>query len=468
MAKLISTGSSIIGNWVHALACLCGLRRPAAAQQAAALTHTPDTCPSTPPPHIGDAEVVLISRNPQHIEALSGCLKSWGRPCVAVESGVEAVCRLFNQLDNTGTAPGILIVDAIGLGMDPVHLPPLLESKTGLTGMKLLCLCHPATPDEVQALIDAGYSGIVDSPVRKSQLFALIEGERESDITATNVVDLSRHRQGRYLEGTRKRVLLAEQSRMERTRLETLIRDAGHWVKSVENGEQALDAMERQRFDMAIINLRLPIMNGTQVIKLHRFTTPHQRWVPFVVITDQKTPATLRLCRELGIEACLFKPAPAAALMETIATTPKAAQPRRQASPMIQARETRFLHADLLDRSVLQALDGLDHGQGFVPELIEVFERDCGTALCGMQQALAQRQRERFVTLAGLMVDNAGQLGAFALYEMCIGLSRMGHTEFEREASQRLHKLSDLVAMTMSAFHGYLSERDASQSDSNA
>ncbi|MEJ2592766.1 MAG: response regulator [Candidatus Thiodiazotropha sp.] len=473
MAKLVRTGFALFDAFFQAVAAFARLRhfhrrRPDHGAAEATIPARSQADAGSDPLHLGDAEVVLVSRNWQHVEALSGCMRSWGRSCAVVESGVEAVCRLLNQYDNTGAGPDILIVDASGLGMDPVHLPTMLAAKTSLAGMRLLCLHHPASPDEVRELIDAGYSGIIESPIRKSQLFALIEATPDNAILASNVVDLSHHRRCRQRESVRKRVLLADQSAMERTRLETLLRDAGHWVKSVENGEQALDAMERQHFDMAVINLRLPIMNGTQVIKLHRFTTPHQRWVPFIVITDQKSPSTLRLCRELSIEACLFKPVPADALLEAlIATTPKPAQPRRQPSPMIHARETRFLHADMLDRSILEALDGLDHEQGLVPELIEVFERDCTVVLNSMRQALERRQRERFVNLVGLMVDNAGQLGAFALYEMCLGLSRMGRVEFEREAAERLLKLSQLVASTMGAFHEYLAERDADQSDRN-
>lgn len=414
-----------------------------------------------------DAEVVLISSNKQNISALSSCLKSWGRRCIVVDSSVEAVCRLLNQHDNRGRGPEVLIVDGSGSGMDPIHLPILLEAERGLAHLKLLCLYHPTSPNDVQRLLSVGYAGLIESPVRKSQLFSLIEGSPDKAYTTDNVVDLTRHRRHRNRKGAKKRVLLAEHSKAERARLETVLRNAGHRVTCVENGEQALDAMERQRFDMAVINLRLPIMNGTQVIKLHRFTTPHQLWVPFIVISEQNTPATLRLCHELSIQACLFKPAPTEALLDTIAAVPKTGEPQRNATPVIRAQETRFLHADLLDRNILHALDGLDHGNAFVPELIEVFERDCDTVLKGMRQALEKGQRERFLTLAGMMLDNAGQLGAFALYEMCLGLGRMGNVAFERDAAQRFLKLSELVSMTIRAFHDYLAERKTSQSDSS-
>jgi CheY-like chemotaxis protein len=430
-------------------------------------TSDPATLSSSHRLRADDAEVVLISRNRQNIATVSDCLKSWGRCFIVVDSSVEAVCRLLNQRDHTVNGPKILIVDGSSSGMDPIHLPVLLEAESCLAHLKLLCLYHPTSPDDVQRLLSAGYAGLIESPVRKPQLFSLLESRPCGAFRANNVVDLTHHRQQWNRQGEKKRVLVAEQSKVERTRLETVLRNAGHQVECVENGERALDAMELQRFDMAIINLRLPIMNGTQVIKLHRFTTPHQLWVPFIVISDQNTPATLRLCRELSIQACLFKPAPTEALLNIIAATANTGLAPRNSTPMIRPKETRFLHANLLDRNILQALDRLDHGNAFLPELIEVFERDCAIALDGMQQSLEKHQYERFLTLAGMMLDNAGQLGAFALYEMCLGLGRMDNLEFARDAAQSYHKLTELVSMTISAFHDYLAERNASQSDSS-
>lgn len=441
--------------------------RTMSAPQASA----PAPAPAPLKPPADRTEVMLISRSNGHIASVTSCLHAWGYSCSVVENSVEAARRLLNRRDKAAPAPGIMIVDALSLEMDPVHLPALLGEGSGLSHTRLLCLCHPASPQTVRSLLAAGYAGLVESPVNKSQLFSLVEGRPVAAFTAENVIDLGRHRQLPKRHGTKKNVLLAEQNRAERSRLERMIRNAGHRVKCVENGEQALDALEQQRFDMAVINLRLPIMNGTQVVKLHRFTTPHQLWVPFIVITDQNNPATLRLCRDLNIQACLFKPAPMAELLHTIAMSPDAvAFPARatHSEPALHAgHETRFLHGELLDRKILQALDQLDNGQDFLPELIEVFERDCGTALRGMREAVNNRERERFLILSGMLLDNAGQLGAFALYEMCLSLGRMGRTEFEQEADRRFLLLSELISRTTQAFRAYLDERKRRLSDSS-
>lgn len=425
--------------------------------------------PSSEHASTGSEDVLIISRDPRHIDPITDCLRTWGKRYATSVNSIQALCRLMNQ-DSSHTLPGILIVDTQRLDIAPAHLPSLLNNEPRLASIKLLFLGNPQSRDDSHKLLKAGYSGLIETPVNKSQLFSIIEGHGGQSNDSDNVVYLTRYRKSRSQRQPQKTILLAEQNTTERNQLEKVLRGTGYRVKSVANGEQALEALEQQSFDMAVINLQLPIMNGTQVIKLHRFTTPHQHWVPFIIITNQNTPATLRLCRELQIRACLFKPVPAEELLNMINAAPESLPPltvpaSRQSPPTTHYRETQFHHTDLLDKSVLNALEQLDDDHGFVAGLIEVFVRDCAVILQGMQESIELDQPDRFFNLCGILMDNSGQLGAFALYEMCINLERVSKAQFKSEAVQRLPRLSELASLTSQAFHTYLSEEHAYKRD---
>jgi two-component system sensor histidine kinase RpfC len=266
---------------------------------------------------------------------------------------------------------------------------------------------------------------------------------------------------------------MADKNTAERKRIAAMLQASGHRVKAVDNGEQALDALEHQRYDIALINLDLPIMSAIQVIKLHRFTTPHAQWISFVVMTDQTTPTTLRTCRELQVRACLFKPVPSETLIRIIDTAPVISLPtpltleQLPHAPPPTGLETQFLNAVLLDTQILEGLEHLDNDHDFVPDLITIFDRDSTTLLQRMEELMEYRDAKHFVELSNVLMDNAGQLGAFALYETCLGLQRMNPDELNATLPAKLERLRDLVDRTSLAFKRYLRERSDRQSDHN-
>ena len=413
---------------------------------------------------------LLLSKEATTTQAVEQCFAGWERELTVTGSCAEASQQLLNLLQSRPNLEEItLLIDTAGLEIDPVHLPALIKQDPHRVSLRLIAILDRQQNHLFPQLCDAGYRAFIAKPIEKSQLFSAISPDQVETDSDRNIVNLAnyRHRPERL---NRKRILVADKNSIERKKLASLLQDAGHRVKQVDNGEQALDALERQRYDIALINLQLPIMSGTQVIKLHRFTTPHPDWVSFIIMTDQTTPATLRICRELQVRACLFKPVPTDTLMEfineapTIATTGRA--PIQQiTSPPTPPMETQFLHADLLNISVLKGLENLDNDNDFVPDLIQIFNRDSSTILQRMEESVEFQDAKQFVELSNVLMDNAGQLGAFALYETCLGLQRMDHGELGVTLSDKHSRLRDLVLRTSQAFQHYLKQRKNQRSD---
>jgi two-component system sensor histidine kinase RpfC len=417
------------------------------------------------------ASIILLSRNEQTARMMRQHLAVWRRDLQIVNSCAEAIQLILNRtlLDGDEAPEVTLFVDTQGLEMDPIHLPTLIRHEGELAPLRLISILTSRQTDRIKALRDAGYNNCLSTPIDKPELFSLISPVEEHATSTSKVVNLAHFRQ-RNGHRSRKHILLADQHSADRKQIAALLKTAGHWVKQVENGEQALDALEYQRFDVAVINLHLPIMNGTQVIKLHRFTTPHPDWLSFIVMTDQTTPATLRLCRDLQIKACFFKPVPTNTLLELIDSVPAishsiptAKEPLRNISG--QGQETQFLHADLLNMKVLEALEQLDNNSGFVPDLIAIFERDSIAIMRGMEEAAECRDKKRFIDLSNILLDNAGQLGAFALYEMCLTLQQNSQQDLNATMASKLSHLRDVIVRTNMAFRHYLKEQDVQHSD---
>ena len=114
------------------------------------------------------------------------------------------------------------------------------------------------------------------------------------------------------------RVLVADDNQVNRRVLEKILERAGHRATLVENGEEALDALAAKRFDVAVMDVNMPVLNGIEATKLHRFASLGRRHVPIIGLTADASPATAERCREAGMDACLTKPVEPARLAEVV------------------------------------------------------------------------------------------------------------------------------------------------------
>jgi hypothetical protein len=79
-----------------------------------------------------------------------------------------------------------------------------------------------------------------------------------------------------------------------------------------------------------------------------------------------------------------------------------------------------------------------------------------------MQQALSENQFDRFLEQAQIMLDSAGQLGAFALFELSRNATKLRAYEFEYRGNEVLEEIEKTFNLSLEAYSHYLSHRTAS------
>jgi two-component system sensor histidine kinase RpfC len=114
------------------------------------------------------------------------------------------------------------------------------------------------------------------------------------------------------------RILLADDNSISQRLAARILERAGHEIVIVENEEQALDALERLSFDLALIDIDRPSISGIEAIKTYRFVSLGQQRVPIMGLTVNATPQAAQRCAEAGMEACLAKPVESARLLAVI------------------------------------------------------------------------------------------------------------------------------------------------------
>lgn len=102
-------------------------------------------------------------------------------------------------------------------------------------------------------------------------------------------------------------ILVVDDNEMNREVLARRLERQGHIIVSAEDGERALQEIEKQPFDLILLDIMMPKMNGYEVLE-HLKANPNQRDVPVIVISALGELESVVKCIELGAEDYLFKP----------------------------------------------------------------------------------------------------------------------------------------------------------------
>ncbi|PVV06486.1 MAG: hypothetical protein B6D77_15635 [gamma proteobacterium symbiont of Ctena orbiculata] len=412
--------------------------------------------------------ILIISNNDKRLDLLSNHLNEWDYDYTTSRNCVQAFRHMLSRFQvNRFVSYSTLIVDQHGLDLDPISLVQLIKDEPKLDGMRLICFKGPAALHQPsQKLFQAGYDALIDSPLDKAQLFSTLHGVQQQYPDYANVFSLSEHRAFKESQAKQDIILLADTVSSERTNLSKLLIQAGYQVRMADDGDQALDALEALPINLAIVNIKLPIMSGTQVLKLHRFTTPHKQWVPFLFLSDENNADTLQQCRSIGVHACLFKPVVENDLLEIIPTllTQQQLTDRTHGNyhrPSGQNNVKQFQNTSLLDHMTLLRLERLDSGVSFINDLFKIFEAEGSVILRTMHQAVERKQFGLFLDQAQILLDSAGQLGAFALYELNRNATKLRAYEFDYRSHEVLEEIEKTFNLTLQAYSDYLSQRAA-------
>ena len=116
-----------------------------------------------------------------------------------------------------------------------------------------------------------------------------------------------------------KKVLVAEDVKVNQVIIERLLTRAGHKVTLVEHGAEALEALREQSFDLIFMDMRMPVMDGITATEEIRRLDGRMGAIPIIGLTANATPEDAARCMAAGMNDHLVKPVDRATLLKTVA-----------------------------------------------------------------------------------------------------------------------------------------------------
>jgi two-component system sensor histidine kinase RpfC len=196
--------------------------------------------------------------------------------------------------------------------------------------------------------------------------------------------------------------------------LDKILGRAGHVTTLVGDGEAALEAMLEGDFDLILLDLNLPGINGVEAAGLYRMALPPEARAPILALTADADLARRAECEQAGMAGVLTKPVTPETLLDAVAA---ACRTQTAVRPRPAAREPEGLTA-ALDPAALAALTALG-GEAFVRDLSLQFLAEGKQIVERLAGAVEASDFKAFQHEAHALDSSAGNIGAAGLARLC-------------------------------------------------
>ena len=229
-------------------------------------------------------------------------------------------------------------------------------------------------------------------------------------------------------------ILLVEDKPMNQKLAEFILKKNGHDVTKAKNGREALTTLESRKFDLILMDIHMPEMDGLEATSRIRAAEEKlNRYTPIIAMTAYAMQEDLTKCLQAGMDYCVTKPINTAELYHALETVMKniPAHTGDQAVP---------------PDSLKNMLERVDGNQDLMEELANMFFEDYPHDLAALKEALETRDAERFASSAHGLKGELGNLGMNKAFETVSEAEKLAKMNKLDEAARLLEQLEAEVA----------------------
>lgn len=368
-------------------------------------------------------------------DIFSGYLTAWGCKTVTSSSGEEALHLLENMLE-TRRPVDMILIDSSMPSMNNFELAGKIRSMPGYTDTPMGVLTAMGTLGDGRVCKQIGIDGYLTKPVRENDLKTFIHcvmGNSSPPETGHRKL-VTRHT---LAEIRRKniRVLLVEDYESNQHLITRQLEGAGFKVTLAGNGEEAVRLFRSRPFDIVLMDIQMPVMDGYQATAIMRSLEKDGEKTPIIAMTAYAMKGNREECINAGMDDYITKPLKREVLISTV--TRWIQKEGRRMPPSYNFYMRHSLQAEMpvpvqvfdLD----QALDEFGQDEAFLSEVFDAFLEVVGKQIPELTRAVKDKNTDVIVSEAHSIKGGAANLTAVQLSAAAAHLEKIGRKgDFER------------------------------------
>lgn len=272
-----------------------------------------------PPMAVQDKRILVVDDNATNRQILQKQLQAWGAKPEVAAHGEEAL-KLLRQAAAAEAPYDMAVLDMQMPGMDGATLGQTIKSEDGLQAIPLLLLTSMGQRGDAARFSNLGFAGYVTKPVCQSELRQVLGAVLANQQPQDSQDKLITRHTVREMRRDQARILVAEDNVTNQIVVRGILRKLGLSIDAVANGHEAVTALEQIPYDLVLMDVQMPEMDGLEATRQIR-ESQHQslnREVPIIALTAHAMAGDREMCLEAGMNDYVAKPISADALAEAI------------------------------------------------------------------------------------------------------------------------------------------------------
>ncbi len=416
---------------------------------------------------LNNIHVLVIGTHENH--HLSNSLHTWGVSSDWCSNPSIAIQKLSKTMPDHPYSS--IIVDS----------ESIRKAGTDARTLALQCRNHTSAPmiyfasEENNHIHDIDeYDYVLRAPSNISALYNALHAANVEVIEENNVISFNKYCEKSTCNAPKLNILVAEDNPTNQLVITKILERAHHIPHIVNNGQEALDALEANDYDMVILDMQMPVMGGIEAAKIYNYTAKREKKAPIIILTANATTEAAKECEEANIDAYLTKPINVKKLLNTIAML---ASSNNHAQTDVQQITKFYINSgrdlkptsrnnnksNILDYKALNSLKHLSEDESFMPSLVNGYITDAHKLIVGMEEAITRRDFEKYNDLAHALKGSSGSMGALALHKLCS--EKLNNDSYEYEYISSMKSVVKIFAETKELLEKYLNDKTKKSSD---
>jgi signal transduction histidine kinase/CheY-like chemotaxis protein len=252
--------------------------------------------------------VLVVDDNATNRLMLAETLTYWGMMPICVETGLAGL-EALEVAKRAGTPFPFAIIDWCMPGMDGLTLADLVKQNPELRETRIMILTSSGMSGDSARCCRAGVDAYLLKPVRQSDLIRAISKVMANNPEASELHSVPLDSDLLQESKTCLRILVAEDNVVNQKLIVGLLEKQGHSIFLAGTGRQALSAVDQHTFDLILMDVQMPDMDGLEAAAAIRtsekMTGMH---TPIIAVTAHAMKGDIERCLAAGMDAYVSKP----------------------------------------------------------------------------------------------------------------------------------------------------------------
>ncbi|GHU25517.1 hypothetical protein AGMMS50256_00100 [Betaproteobacteria bacterium] len=401
--------------------------------------------------------VFVVDDNDTNRRVLMEQLGAWGmKP--RESSGVDEALRCLRVAANTTGAFRIVLTDLQMPDKNGVDLILSMKEDEILQRIPVVMLSSGELPENTPP---GTVKHLLTKPVRPEELIRAMSSalglwESVSMKELREVVSQKKSSQAFH-------VLLVEDMAMNQVVATRMLQGFGHTVRVAQNGQEALDILGQESFDLVFMDVQMPVMDGLEAVARLREDErghPERKHMPVIAMTARALQNDREKCLQAGMDAYVAKPLliddMAAVLDEITSKFEMRSTPLEKGAG--QQEHSGLPQAEVFDKELMYKVFGED--AGFIKQGMGIFLRDAPGLAGDIESALEHDDSNALTVSAHSLKGITSCYTKSGLYQDCFELEQLGRSgslmDKKEEARRMLDDLRIRLRKLTDAMEDYL------------